>query len=154
MKIRRVFANNRRKAFTIETGKGVFEFPYSGLTVKPSKTDPVVKVFVDGDLGREAFTYSLVSGKTDTVHGDEVLEYNKDPDSLRELLLYKLTLKTQKLIKARGLTKRGLARRLKTSPTQLYRLLDQTFYGKTIDQMVRVLAALDYSVDLAFKKVA
>jgi hypothetical protein len=45
-------------------------------------------------------------------------------------------------------------RRVGTSPTQFYRLIDQTFYRKTIDQMVRLLAALDCPVDLVFQEAA
>ena len=96
-------------------------------------------------------TYTLESGKEDTVLLDQVLEYNKDTEYLREMLLYKLSLKARKLLQARGISKRELVRRLHTSPVQLYRLLDQTFTHKTIDQMIRLLAALDCLVDVVFK---
>ncbi len=41
-----------------------------------------------------------------------------------------------------------------TSPTQLYRLLDQTNTNNSIDQMAKLLAALDCYVDVVFKKEA
>jgi len=41
-----------------------------------------------------------------------------------------------------------------TTPTQLYRLLDQKNVNKTIDQMVKLLAALDCPVDLIFGEAA
>ena len=43
---------------------------------------------MDEDAGREAFTYVLHSGRTGTVHVEQVLEYNRDPTYLRDLLLY------------------------------------------------------------------
>ena len=39
-------------------------------------------------------------------------------------------------------------RRLKTSAAQFYRLLDQTNIRKSVDQMLRLLAALNCSVEL------
>jgi len=89
VKIRRVLANNRRKAFevTASTGK-TFLFPYAKLDVRPSPSDRVVRVFVDAELGREAFTYRLESDRESSVHIDQVLEYNEDPAYLRELLVY------------------------------------------------------------------
>lgn len=154
MKIQRVNYNNKKKCFIIKSAKKTFDFPYSKLKTKPAKNNPVADVKVDKELGNEAFTYSLASGASDTVHIDQVLEYNQDTEYLRKILLYKLTLKAQKLLKLRNISKREVMRRLNTSPTQFYRLIDQTFYNKTIDQMIKLLAALDCHVDIHFKNAA
>jgi len=112
---------------------------------------PVAKVFVDQELGREGFTYILQSGREGTVHIEDVLEYNQDPAYLRDLLLYRLTLEAQKRIAATPLARREIIRRLGTSPTQLYRLLDQTNYRKSVDQMLRLLQVLDCDVELVVR---
>ncbi|MBI2369746.1 MAG: hypothetical protein HYV08_05825 [Deltaproteobacteria bacterium] len=57
---------------------------------------------------------------------EQVLEYNRDPNYLRDLLLYRLTLEAQRRINASPPSKREIIRRLGTSAAQLYRLLDQT----------------------------
>ena len=85
------------------------------------------------------------------MHVEDVLEYNHDPDYLRGLLLYRLTLEAQKRIAATRLAKREIIRRLGTSPTQLYRLLDQTNYRKSVDQMLRLLQVLDCDVQLVVR---
>jgi hypothetical protein len=151
MKIRSVEANNRRKAFEVRAAKKRFLFPFAQLEVEPTADDPVANVYVDRDLGSEGFTYVLKSGREGTVHGEEVLEYNQDPDHLRDLLLYRLTLEAQKRITATRLAKREIIRRLGTSPTQLYRLLDQTNYRKSVDQMLRLLQVLDCDVQLVVR---
>jgi hypothetical protein len=46
------------------------------------------------------------------------------------------------------LAKRALCRMLRTSPAQVYRLLDQTCYSKTVDQMLRLLQVLGCTVKL------
>jgi len=119
--------------------------------VAPIPDDPIANVYVDRELGAEGFTYTLASGREGTVHIEEVLEYNQDPDHLRDLLLYRLTLEAQKRIDATPLARREIIRRLATSPTQLYRLLDQTNYRKSIDQMLRLLQVLDCKVDLVVR---
>ncbi len=103
---------------------------------------------LDRELGGEGFTYVLESGKEGTVHSEQVLEYNQDPHYLRDTLLYKLTIEAQKRVKGSPLSKREIIRRLGTSATQLYRLLDQTNYSKSIDQLLSLLHVLDCDVDL------
>jgi hypothetical protein len=151
MKIQSVTHNNRKKAFQVKTSKQTFQLPYSKVDLQPSAADPIVRVFVDKELGREGFIYVLESGKEGTVHGEQVLEYNQDPHYLRDKLLYKLTIEAQKRVEASPLSKREIIRRLGTSATQFYRLLDQTNYRKSVDQLLSLLHVLDCDVALLVK---
>jgi len=148
MKIRSVKTNNRKKAFDITTYAKSFSFPYVKTEPRPTAADPVVRVAVDKELGREGFVFVLESGKEGTVHIEQVLEYNQDPAYLRDLLLYKLTVEAQRRVKSSDLSKREIIRRLGTSATQFYRLLDQTNYRKSVDQVLNLLHVLDCDVDL------
>ena len=152
MKIKNVVPNNRKKAFEVATGNKLYLFPYAKLDTRPSRQNPVKRVYVDQELGNEAFTYELQSGDEGTVHVDHVLEYNRDPRYMRDLLLYKLTLAAQERVNSSPLSKRELIRRLGTSPAQFYRLLDQTNYKKSIDQLMSLLNILDCEVDVVVKK--
>src|SRR5262245_20016943 len=151
MKIRSVKANNRRKAFEVTAGKKRLSLPFARLELQPTPDDPIERVFVDKELGAEGFTYVLRSGREGTVHIEDVLEDNRDPDHLRDLLLYNLTLEAQKAIAATPLSRREIIRRLGTSPPQLYRLLDQTNYRKSVDQLLRLLRVLDRDVELVVR---
>ena len=148
MKIKKVTANNRKKAFEVATHGKDHVFPYAKLEFPPTPDNRIACVYVDRELDREAFTYELESGDQGTVHIDHVLEYNRDPRYMRDLLLYKLTLFAQEQVKASSLSKREIIRRLGTSPAQFYRLLDQTDYKKSIDQLMALLSVLDCDVDL------
>jgi hypothetical protein len=148
VKIQRVIANNRRKAFEVIVGRRRLLLPYAKVTPRPSDRDPIRKASVDSGLAREAFTFMLASGKEGSVHIDHVLEYNNDPATLRDLLLYKLTVEAQKKLGRSPLSRREIIRRLGTSPSQLYRLLDQTNYKKSVDQMLNLLHVLDCDVKL------
>jgi hypothetical protein len=148
MKIRSVTLNNRKKVFEVKTPTGSLVFPYVKVGPQSKANDPVVRVSVDRELSREGFTYILASGQEGTVHIDQVLEYNQDPGYLRDLLLYKLTVEAQKRVNKSALSKREIIRRLGTSATQFYRLLDQTNYRKSVDQLLSLLRVLDCDVDL------
>ena len=151
MKIRSVKANNKKKVFEIRTSSRKYSFPYAKAAPTPTPEDPIARLIVDKELEGEGLTYELASGKTGTVHLEQVLEYNQDPNYLRDLLLYKLTLEAQKRLAQSRLAKREIVRRLGTSATQLYRLLDQTNYEKSVDQLVSLLQILDCEVDLVVR---
>ena len=152
MKIQRVKPNNHKKAFEVTTDKKTYLFPYAKLDLQPSPSNPLVSVAVDSELGDEAFTYIVASGDEGTVHIDHVLDYNQDPGYLRDVLLYRLTLEVQKRVANSPLSKRELMRRLGTSATQFYRLLDQTNYQKSFGQLFSLLHVLDCDVDLVVKE--
>jgi len=151
MKIRAVAGNNRKKVFEVTTSTRTWVFPYAKVDPQPTVQDPLERVFVDQELNREGFTYILTSGLEGTVHLDQILEYNQDPGYLRDALLYKLTIEAQQRVQASPLSKREIIRRLGTSATQLYRLLDQTNYRKTIDQLLSLLHVLDCDIDLVVR---
>ncbi|MGD0949613.1 MAG: hypothetical protein ABSA52_19570 [Candidatus Binatia bacterium] len=154
MKIARVKVNNRRKAFEITAGRRLYLFPYAKLEVRPAAADRVTAAYIDKELGGDAFSYRLESGAEGTVHLDHVLEYNQDPAHMRDLLLYKLTLEVQRRVARTALSRRELIRRLHTSPAQFYRLLDQTNYRKSVDQLLHLLRILDCDVDLVIRERA
>jgi len=151
VKIRSVTFNNRKKGLQVRVARTGPWFPYGKLEARPSGADPVVRAFVDPEVGREGFTYQLKSGKEGTVHIEQVLEYNQDPDYLRDLLLYKLTLEARKRVARSALSRREIIRRLGTSPAQFYRLLDTTNYRKSVDQLLSLLHVLDCDVDLVVR---
>jgi len=63
-------------------------------------------------------------------------------------LLYRLTIEAQVRLKESGLARREIIRRLGTSASQFYRLLDQTNYEKSIDQLVALLTVLGCQVNV------
>ena len=151
MKIRRVTINRRKKAFEVEVGRSRYSLAFARLTPRPSTEDPVAEATIDPELGREGFVYRLASGAEGTVLADQVLDYNADPDYLRRMLLHRLTCEARDRLASSGLAKREIIRRLGTSPAQLYRLLDTTNQRKSVDQMLRLLQALDCEVDLVVR---
>jgi hypothetical protein len=65
--------------------------------------------------------------------------------------LYRLTLEAQKRVVESPLSKREIVRRLGTSAAQLYRLLDQTNYRKSVDQLLALLQVLNCDAELVVR---
>ena len=151
MKVRSVRVNARRKGFDVAVGRRTLAFPFAKADPAPGAADPVVRAYVDPELAREGFVYVLESGAEGTIHVEQVLEYNRDPDYLREILLHRLTVEAIRRVEASGLAKREIVRRLGTSPTQLYRLLDPTDRRKSLDAMLALLQVLGCDVDVVVR---
>ncbi len=152
MKIKSVETNNRKKAIEIETSNGRLTLPFSRLELKPSSKNGITNIYVDKELASNAVTYVLASGDEASVHIDAFLDYNKDPELLRNAALHQLTIEAIKLMKKSSLSKQEVIRRLKTSPSQLYRLLDTANYSKSIDEMLRLVSVLGYRVEWSIVK--
>lgn len=151
MKIAKVIPNNRKHAFEVFTRSKQYLFPYAVVQPSPSRSNRVVAVQVDAELGGEGFVYQLASGEEGVVHIDHVLEYSRDPEYLTDQLLYNLTLMAQKAVKSSALSVREIIRRLGTSPAQFYRLLDQTNYRKSMRQLLSLLHLLHYDIDVVLR---
>jgi hypothetical protein len=148
MKIKTVTANNRKKAFEVQTTTAAYTFPYALLSVQPDSDNRVEEAFPDEDLGREGFTYRLADGQEDTIHVDAVLEYNRDPSYMNDLLVHRLTVEAQKAVEASDISKRELIRALGTSASQFYRLLDPTNRTKSVGQLIALLHLLGRDVEV------
>jgi len=147
MKINNATVSYRKKAIEIETAQGSYSLPFSRLRLRPKPDDRIKEIYVDRDLGNRGITYVLESGREDSIHMDAFLDFNKDPRFLRDAALHQLTVDANKLIPKSGLSKQEIIRRLRTSPSQLYRLLDPSNYQKSIDEMLRLLAVLGCTVE-------
>jgi len=148
VKIRSVRSDARRRAFAVAVGRSVLEFPWTQVEFVPSAKDPVVEVGPDPELGNEGFTYLLKSGAEGTVHIDHVFRFVRDPEYQRRDLLYSLTNEALDALAASGRAKRSVARQLGTSLAQVARLLDPANARKSLDEMVRLLAALGRRLDV------
>lgn len=141
--------NNRKREFHLElSGRGVLDFPFHRCDPPPTSEDPIRDLYIDPELGNEGVTYTLESGAEGSVIVDMVRDFHLDPSYVRDLMLYNMSIEAQERFAASPMGVRSLARRLQTSPAQVYRLLDQTNYSKTIDRMLELLQVLDAKVEL------
>lgn len=152
MKVTAVKPNNHKRLFEVTSRSGTWSYPYALCEPPPSSADPIVELFIDRELAREGFTYRLKSGEEGCVLMDWVLEHNREPRYMRDMLLYQLTVEALKGIEKSPLSKREITRRLGTSPAQFYRLLDTTNYRKTVDRMLALLQVLGCEVEVTVRE--
>jgi predicted XRE-type DNA-binding protein len=153
VKIRRVTVNNRKAQVELMVRSGdVYPVPFSRLDPRPTPADRLCNAYVDRELANEAVTYVLESGAEGVVHIEQALEYNQDPAYFADLLVHQLTAEAVRSVERSGLSRREIARRLKTSVPQVYRLLDPTNSRKSISQLVALLHVLDCDVQLVVKR--
>lgn len=148
-----VEANNRKDAFEVVLSDGrTLSLPYARLENRPTQARRVAEVYSDPELGHQGFTYVLDDGTEESVPVDAVLDYNRDPGYVRDQLVYRLTLEAERRVESSGLSHREIIRRLGTSPTQFYRLLDSAYHGKTLDRLVELLTVVGCEVEIAVKE--
>jgi hypothetical protein len=148
VKIRRVRANNRKRSFEVETPRGTLHMPYAKLSPIPAQKDRVARVYVDPELGREGFTYELESGREGSLHVDAVLEEHRDPAYMADLLAHQLVVEARRRLESTHLSRREICRRLGTSATKLYRMLDASNGSASVRQILALLSVLGCQVRL------
>lgn len=147
MKIRQVAVNARKKQLELTTRAGaVYPMPFEKMRPRPSAGNAIVDVFIDRELGSEAVTYTLSSGRHGTVHLDHALDYNRDPNYVAAMVLHDLTVEARRRVERQGPSRRELARRLGTSVPQIYRLLDPANSTKSLARLIALLQVLDCDV--------
>lgn len=146
MRVNAVSFSNRKQGFTVDSDRGVFWFPYQKAAPNIQNRIKVLDAWVDEEIASEGFSFTYGKNTEETVHLEQVLEHCNDPQHIRRQLIYQLTIEAQNRLETSGFSLREVARRLHTSPTQLYRLLDQTNTDKTLDRLVEFLAVLGHMV--------
>jgi hypothetical protein len=151
-KVTQVRAHNRRRVFELALGRrGRFVFPYAVCDPVPGPEDRIEEVWIDPEVGREGFTYMLRSGAESTVLADHVLHYNDDPAYVAARLAHELSLEASRRWEECGLSVREVARRLGTSPSQIYRLLDPAVQDKGLGKLMGLLHVLGAKVDVTVR---
>lgn len=145
-KISSVKVDNKKRQLCIKRGRDEMSLPYGKLSSSPNSKNPIVDIYVDKELASEAVTFELQDGTIDSVPLDAFLDFNQDPEYLRTLELYNMTLKAEELLRESGMSKRAITRRMETSMSQLNRLLDSSNNQKSIDQMMKLLTILGATV--------
>ena len=112
----------------------------------------VIEAAPDLEDGGHSFYFVMENGKKDYVPFDQPLHIVQNPSYVKEYTLFQMTKKLNEFIKAEGVSKRELARRLDTSLSQLTRLLDTTNYKKELSRLIEITAMLNYKFKWEFKR--
>jgi len=150
-KFKKIEFDNRKRVFHLQYTTGLkLDCPYFSLGIKGK----VMDAGPDAEVGGHSFFFVLENGKKDFVPFDQPLHIAQNPEYVKEQTLYEMTKRLNEFIKKEGVSKRELARRLKTSLSQLARLLDTSNYKKELSRLVEIAAMLNYEFKWEFRKAA
>ena len=142
------FDNKMRVFHLIYTSGLTLDCPYSALGIQ----EKILEAAPDTEVGAHSFYFLTESGIKDYVPADQPLHIVQNPEYVKQQALYEMTKKINEFIKIEKISKRELARRLKTSMAQLLRLLDTTNYKKEFSRHIEIASILNYEVTWEFKK--
>lgn len=148
-KFKTVEFNNKKRVFHLQYTSGLqLECPFSAIGLNQK----VVEAGPDLEAGGHSFFYVLEDGSKDYVPYDQPLHITQHPEYVKEQALYEMTKLINQFIRKEKISKRELARRLHTSPSQLERLLDPTNHKKELSRLIEIAALLNYEFRWEFKK--
>lgn len=149
--ISRFYPDYRSKGFIVHMGKRRLFYPFAMLDPRPTLKDPFIRGYADGTFGNEVVHYVLQSGKQGRISAEDVLHYYREVSELRGKVLYTLSIEAWERIQQSPLSRRQILKRLRTSASQLDRLLDETNFYKSINGVLDLLEVLGCDVDITVR---
>ncbi len=148
-KLQKIDFNNRKKEFEVsyKGGKKV-ALHYGQLGIRSN----LVHAGIDTDSNGIAFFYETESGEKDFVPYDIPLILTKDPDYLFQSEIEELIADIHKNMKAKGISKKFLARSLETSDIQVERLLNPENPNKNFVQLNKIAHILGLNLKIQLEE--
>lgn len=151
MKIKKVAHNNRSKTLTIEyfSGKTV-TCAYGNLGIE----GPLEESWVDKETRGRSVGIRLKNGTEEYFPYDQPLSLTRDPEYLLRNHIEHLIAKIKETMARKKITKRYLARELKTSDNQVHRLLNPSILNKNLGQLYKMAHLLGLELEWRLKEAA
>ena len=148
MKFRSATFSNRKKEIHIvyASGKKVVVH-YGSLGI----TDPVKHVRVDEETSGRSLKIEFAGGKTDYMPYDQPLFLTRDPEYMLRDHIENIVASINEEIDRKKISKKYLARQLKTSDNQVQRLLNPRIMNKNLTQLYKLAALLGLEFEVSVK---
>lgn len=148
---KKVSFNNRKKQiiFDYRNGKRAVVH-YGQLGIKTA----IARAWIDSETRSRSVGLEFSNGEQDFVPYDQPLALIKDPQFLLQTHVETLTAKITLELTRKGISKRYLAEKLRTSDNQIQRLLNPKILNKNLEQLYEVAALLDLQFEFSLKRAA
>ena len=148
MKFKSATFSNRKKELHIvyASGKKVVVH-YGALGI----TDPVAHIQVDEETSGRTLKIEFANGKTDYMPYDQPLFLVKDPEYMLRDHIENIVARINEEIDRKKISKKYLARQLKTSDNQVQRLLNPRIMNKNLTQLYKLAALLGLEFEVSVK---
>ena len=154
-KIKKIVPNYKKNVLHMTVQEGaksrVYHLPFSAFRDKKiGVRNKFVSIDIDKDLGSQSASFILQDGSKGDFPADLALYYG-DP-SYQWSPLNQLKRVVRDKIRQSKISFRVLADILKTSPSQVMRLLDEETASKQVSQLFRIAEVAGYQVEFHLKK--
>ena len=144
------FCNRKKRINTIYSNNKEYEVHYSELGIKRN----IKNILIDTETKGLSLIIELDDGELNYMPYDQILYLRKDPEYMLKLHIQHIVADIKKALKEQKISKAFLRDALKTSDSQLNRLLDSKKINKNLFQLYKLSNLLKLEPEFCLKKVA
>lgn len=148
MKMTAVYFSNKTKEIEIEYSNGkIIVLHYGSLAIDRN----ISQMWIDEETRGKTLVIEYQDGLVDFIPYDQPLALVKDPEFMLQNQIEHLIAEIKETLKAKGISKKFLARQLGTSDNQIHRLLNPRIVNKNLSQLYRLCALIGLEFELKLK---
>ncbi len=141
------FSNRKKEIQVVYTSGKKAVVHYGSLGI----TDPIKHIQVDKETSDRSLKIEFANGKTDYMPYDQPLFLIRDPEFMLRDHVENVVARINEEINRKNISKKHLARQLKTSDNQMQRLLDPRIVNKNLTQLYKLSAMLGLEFEVTVK---
>ena len=141
------FSNKKKEIYIVYTSGKKVTIHYSSLGI----SHHIKNIQVDRETLGKSLKIDFVSGKTDYVPYDQPLFLVKDPEYMLHNHIENIVSRINEEIRRKKMSKKHIARQLKTSDNQIQRLLNPNILNKNLSQLYKLASLLGLEFKVSVK---
>ncbi len=143
--------SNKKKQILINYAYGKkISLHYGSLGIRQN----IKEVWVDKETGGKSLGMELADGSVDYMPYDQPLAISGDPEFMLQNHIERIIAKIKEELEKNKISKKYLARQLKTSDNQIQRLLNPGILNKNLSQLYKVTSLLGLELEMNLRKAA
>ena len=141
------FSNKKKEIYIVYTTGKKAVIHYSSLGI----SHPIKNIQVDKETLGKSLKIDFINGKTDYIPYDQPLFLIKDPEYILHNHIENIVSRINEEIRRKKMSKKHIARQLKTSDNQIQRLLNPNILNKNLSQLYKLASLLGLEFKVSVK---
>ena len=141
------YSNKKKEIYIIYTSGKKTVIHYSSLGILHN----IKNIQVDKETSGKSLKIDFINDETDYLPYDQPLFLTKDPEYMLYNHIENVISQINEEIKRKKMSKKHLARQLKTSDNQIQRLLNPNILNKNLPQLYKLASLLDLEFKVSVK---
>lgn len=141
------YSNKKKEIYITYTSGEKTVIHYSSLGI----SHHIKNIQVDKETSGKSLKIDFINGKTDYLPYDQPLFLTKNPEYMLHNHIENVISQINEEIRRKKMSKKHLARQLKTSDNQIQRLLNPNILNKNLPQLYKLASLLDLEFKVSVK---